>query len=346
MNTIIRELTLCVGMSLSLAGCFSNTPEVTSLRSGSAEADKSARDAKDALKKSANQQKNKTCLQLVGGTPTNAHPEVGFIYTGDDNTGETCSGTFLSDTTMITASHCLQDTATGGARYISGDVVDLSGDKFSATVNSGIPAIKAFIGAPSLTIGKPELADRLQDREKDIAILVFPSGTFKNKAKILNKPLVANKELTLVGYGRITAPGYSEDTPGESIKIKRVGTNRLAQMDSKLRAEFNPDSYIIAGNASSDGKTESAQAVLGHGDSGGPLFLGQELAAIASSGNVNSDSVKPFVNNAESLSFFASLQSTFARQFLANAIAGGAVITFADDALKSSEQSLNIDCSP
>jgi hypothetical protein len=346
MNTIIRDLTMCVGMSLSLGGCFSNTPEVTSLRSGSAEADKSARDAKDVLKKSANPQKKKTCLQLVGGTQTNAHPEVGFIYTGDDGAGSICSGTFLSDTTMITASHCLQDIATGGARYISGDVIDLSGDKFSATVNSGIPAIKAFIGAPSLTIGKPELADRLQDHERDIAILLFPSGTFKNAAKILNKPLVANKELTLVGYGAITAPGYTDDKSGEPIQIKRVGTNRLAQMDPKFRAGFNPDFYIISGNASSDGETKSSQAVIGKGDSGGPLFLGQGLAAIASAGNVNPDSVKPFVNNAESLSFFASLQSTFARQFLANAIAGGAVITFADDATTSSEQSLNVDCSP
>ena len=346
MNNIIRELALCVGMSLSLAGCFSNTPEVTSLRSGSAEADKSARDAKDVLKKSANPQKKKTCLQLVGGTPTNAHPEVGFIYTGDDRTGRICSGTFLSDTTMITASHCLQDIANGGARYISGDVIDLSGDKFSATVNRGIPAIKAFIGAPSLTIGKPELADSLQDHEKDIAILVFPSGTFKNTAKILNKPLVTNQELTLVGYGDITAPGYAEDKPEDRIHIKRIGTNRLPEIDPKLRAEFNPEMYIISGNASSDGKTESSHAVLGKGDSGGPLFLGQGLAAIASAGNVNADSAKPFFNNAESLSFYASLQSTFARQFLANAIAGGAVITFADDAPKSSEQSLSVDCSP
>ena len=348
MKTKIRELTMCVGvsLSLSLAGCNSNTPQVTSLRTGSATADKKARDAEDALKKSASQQKKKTCLQLVGGTPTNAHPEVGFIYTGDEHTGSICSGTFLSDSTMITASHCLQDIATGGVRYISGDVIDLSGEKFSATVNSGIPAIKAFIGAPSLTIGKPELTDHLQDHEKDIAVLLFPNGTFKNTAKILNKPLVANKELTLVGYGAITVPGYTEDKSEESIQIKRVGTNRLAQIEPKFRAEFNPDIYIVSGNASSDGKTESSQAALGEGDSGGPLFLGQGLAGIASAGGVNPDSVKPFVNNSESLSFFASLQSTFARQFLANAIAGGAVITFADDAPKSSEQSLSVDCSP
>ncbi|MBM4251811.1 MAG: S1 family peptidase [Deltaproteobacteria bacterium] len=311
-------------MSGALA-CVPNTRE-ENLRSGSKVA---------SVNNKQQQPEKKKCLGVVGGAPTVEHPQVGFIFQTDKRFRSGCTGTFLSDTTMLTASHCLTDSPDGGMLYIPGDAIDLGQANIEASLGRGVPAVKAFIGAPSLTKDKPKVKG-LDDHERDIAVLVFPSGTFKSFASILSTPLTEDQDLTLVGYGDTVAPNYS---PGPSappappapspLEVKRSGTNRLAKMAREMRAEFHPDFYFVVGDASSNGETNNGKAVVGYGDSGGPLLLKQLVAAVASAGGIAPPEFKPYINNAESFSAYVSLQSTFAKEFLQRAIDGGATMNFA-----------------
>jgi hypothetical protein len=270
----------------------------------------------------------KNCLGVVGGAPTTEYPQVGFVFQTDKRFRGGCTGTFLSDTTMLTASHCLVDTPDGGMLYIPGEAVDLRPENINGSIAKGIAAVKAFIGAPTLTKEKAKVTG-LDDHERDIAVLVFPPGTFKAFASVLTTPLTEDQELTLVGYGETVAPKYSPAPPPASpLEVKRAGTNRLAKMEKEMRAEFHPDFYFVVGDASSDGQTNNKRAVLGYGDSGGPMLVKQVVAAVASAGGVSPAEFKPYINNAESFSAYVSLQSTFAKEFLQRAIDGGASMNF------------------
>ncbi|MBM4252295.1 MAG: trypsin-like serine protease [Deltaproteobacteria bacterium] len=327
LNSLVSTFALTFAVSnCVLCGCHRFQPEqqksVTSVIENS-NARSGVGSSRDGLEKPS---ADKNCLGIVGGAPTVEFPNVGLI----GNVDGFCTATILSDNTMLTASHCLEDTPTGDVVYFPGsnyDQVSLQND-----VDRTIPPLKAIIGSRALTNKNvaPYTDGDLSEAGKDIAILIFPAGTFTTVTKIVQAPLTPNQEVSLVGFGETNAPLSQNNTPKEISLIKRYGKNRIASTPAEYRQQFGSDLYLVLGDGSSDGKTQTNTATAGHGDSGGPLIVGNTVAAVATSGGNLPPEVRPYFKNAEAVSTFASLGSAFARRFLSEAIAAGAKISFID----------------
>jgi len=159
-----------------------------------------------------------------------------------------CTGTFISDSTFITAAHCVTDDS--GRMH----GVYLSRNKVQSTK----------------VIWHPKWQGRSDNHTHDLALVIFPSGTARKFAKIY--PHVARKgdKITIVGYGGSRVqPGLSEAI------LKRVGTNTLLGLASD-------GSLLFKGPPFPDGKPNNAG--IAPGDSGGPLFINGQIVGTTRGG--------------------------------------------------------------
>lgn len=312
-----------------VAGCEQSETKARESRGGRVSPDAKVtakdKDARGADAKSKS--KKKSCLNLVGGSLTDEEPYVALLLAPIDNGVSICTGTWVSDSTMITASHCLWDTKDGKARYIPGTGMIISGDSGTEAMNRGIAAELVILGAPEKTLGRPEVKGEMDDSIRDIAVAIFPENTAPAYVPVLENPLSSSDNLLLVGYGDIKAPAAGPEDPKSSADARRrKGNNRLSSISAELRAQFSKDFYIVDGEALSDGNTATNRAIVGHGDSGGPMLAGNALAGVAVLGLTTPESVLPYVNGATGMGFHASLQSTFAKDLLRKAEKQGAKI--------------------
>lgn len=270
--------------------------------------------------------RKKLCSNLVGGELTKSYPYVGLLLAKLKNGFSTCSGTWVSDNTMITASHCVWETPSGDSTFIAG-----TGDIFSIksgqdALKQGIKSTQVIIGSPVKTIGKPNSENKLSEGVRDIAILIFPPNTAPAYISVLERKIHADDDLTLVGYGDINTPGASDEFKNQVDARRRKGSNRLSQMDTELRSQFSPDYYIVDGDSTSDGNQDTGRAVIGHGDSGGPLLVGDTIGGVAVLTLTTPEEVKSYVNGATGIGFHASLNSKFALELMKQAEEAGAKI--------------------
>ena len=227
---------------------------------------------------------------------------------------------------MITASHCVWDTASGDIIFVPG-----TGDLFTMksgqeALTQGIASTQVIIGSPIKTIGNPRTANKLSEGVRDIAILIFPPNTAPAYISLLERTIDVDDDLTLVGYGDTNTPGASTELKNPVDARRRKGSNRLSRMDAELRSQFSVDYYIVDGDSTSSGEQDTGRAVVGHGDSGGPLLIGETLGGVAVLTLTTPEEVKSYVNGATGIGFYASLHSTFAQQLLQRSEEAGAKI--------------------
>jgi V8-like Glu-specific endopeptidase len=190
-----------------------------------------------------------------------------------------CTGTFVSSTTLITAAHCVDNTPTGGVGLNT-----------------------AHLGSyPSTTAGYQELVDslvkpvkamRLTDTEahpelsaQDVAVVVFPHGTAAAISRLLLRAPKKGEAITIVGYGM--GSSTDEDDASDRTLLKRVGYNTVKEdaTSSFLWTLLTGGMVITAGpNTTVTDQTNGQNATTAPGDSGGPLYIEQALAALTHGG--------------------------------------------------------------
>ena len=279
---------------------------------------------------------NRECLALVGGNVSKDEPQTALLIGNlRGNNYTICSGTWVSDTTMITASHCLEDTETGGMSYVPGAGEIVTASDIELLLESSVKPIKAIIGAPEFTIDRFDQTAFAEGMHRDLAVLVFPPRTAPAYVPVLERAVKPEEELTIVGYGAINVPGAGQRLSANEIDIRRRrGKNTLIPEPKledpgfeQLQAYLQYNLYNIKGAAVSDGQTETTEAVIGQGDSGGPMLVGSALSGVAVVGGVIPFRLRRFLDGATGIGHVAPLNSSFATSLMKTAEDKGARIS-------------------
>lgn len=196
------------------------------------------------------------CFKIINGiAPDNGVTAV--VPLENKTAGGLCTGTFLGDNVVITAAHCMDNTALGGMTLSNGTAP-------TAMVHGGLVGENA------------SSANQSARPLKDIAILIFADNTSTSWRKITTEEPEAGDLFAVAGYGE-TQFLSSEGTDGKV----RYGYNTVESIDvaqAILRYEAP---------ASHSGIAAGQESISGRGDSGGPLIniLDNGIFALTSGGD-------------------------------------------------------------
>jgi hypothetical protein len=190
-----------------------------------------------------------SALDIVNGIETEDYESVIQL----DIDGYTCTATAVSDSIVITAEHC---------------------------VSSSVGKRIGFESARAL--------DFVFSREVDVAVILFPKNTFKIYAQLGSVYPAPGDILTLVGYGQ---SNYVENNVPDGKK--RMGCNRLegfAVRDTyTITHQETAGDYLHYRSLTKVRAKPGLEAMTGRGDSGGPIFIGDQLIGVVSFGGTRSE---------------------------------------------------------
>jgi hypothetical protein len=141
----------------------------------------------------------------------------------------------------------------------------------------------------------------------DLAIVNFPARTAPAISPIASQTPELGSPFVIVGYGNnenfFTADGNSQG--GNGSGVKRFGSNELQLVDDGM--------LVFAGIPSKDLQAAPGELVSsGSGDSGGPMFVGNQIVGVTSGGGL---AVVPS-GETISISRYVDLNSDVSRAFL------------------------------
>lgn len=178
-----------------------------------------------------------------------------------------CTGTFVSDRIILTASHCAK-----------GEVDEVG---FVKDANVSYKAQK-----PTRVFRNVKWIDGGEDRNKyDLALLEFAEPLSKTWLKIRSTPAQTGDAITIVGFGVVNMKNRS------GADRKRMGENVI-----KNRAEG-----VLAFEGVASGDTlDGTNAASGDGDSGGPMLIDGDLVGVTSNGVLKEDTKISFYTDLHS----------------------------------------------
>lgn len=199
---------------------------------------------------------------IVTTPDTDEFPAVVNVINYNDPESGYCTGTFISDSVLLTAAHCMQNAT-------------------PANVKVG------EISSVSLYVNQNFKVNSDDKSTYDLALVLFPRNTSQDHIKISDYVMQGNEKITMVGFGH---SDYSWDNTQQTYipsncsnpKIKRVGFNSFWNIpEAKERGVFwttgnTRNRYIGNGNGE--------VAATAPGDSGGPLIYEEKLVGVCSSG--------------------------------------------------------------
>jgi hypothetical protein len=266
--------------------------------------------ASDAVEKTDGEASCKAAkrgLELANGVETGAFPAVVRIGRRIGTNGlSLCTGVFVSSTTLLTAAHCIDDTPNGGIMLLPGETLD-------ATLAGATVAVRAFAAGPTGSNIDSSDPAALAD---DIAVVEFAQPVSTAFTPVATERPSAGTPATLVGYGITTLEGQPVN-PDEDHR-KRAGGNVVINP----LVEGHPQIFTGGQTAAASAAANGGAAFGEHGDSGGPLLVGGEIAGVLSlSGVGERDGETVYFNT------YTDLNGTAGRNFLAAAAAAGFALT-------------------
>ncbi|NBQ52607.1 MAG: hypothetical protein EBU49_03375 [Proteobacteria bacterium] len=251
-NKIVFSKLVQISLTVALAACTNQVVEKAGRPSG--------------LRNSSNGQ----CLKIVNGIVVdNVRAVVSLKITNQDGSlAGNCTGTFLGDNVVLTASHCTENTATGNMELADGT-------KAVAMVEGWTVEDKKEDQAATENGGENELswAKHLNRKSRDIAVLIFPSGTSSSWRNIAPNPPKVGDTITIAGYGK-TSWNQNDNSDGNV----RHGSNSIDYLSSK-------DGLLIYQSAVGPQPTAGQDSTSAPGDSGGPVLYEEGVVAVISSGS-------------------------------------------------------------
>ncbi len=151
-----------------------------------------------------------------------------------------CTATTVSDNTVITAGHCVSE--------------------------GGQVCVAASASSPRVCSNKVYTPTewKRQAWESDIAVAIFPDGTFKYFFEVAKEDVQKGQSIVMVGFSK-----YSISAQDQGKGSKRWGRN--------IVGSFQPGNVIITTYGSSADKV-----AVNPGDSGGPMFHECKLVGVTS----------------------------------------------------------------
>ena len=260
------------------------------------------------------------CLAIAGGSPDeNRHPNVGVIgFDVDGPSGPlppfaVCTAFVALESVMITAGHCFQV-----APHASWAVTLQPGSPSNPVVAPGtypddlpFPILPAVIYAQQVLV-HPAYGQG-HDRANDVALLLFPEGTFADVTPVMlpfERQLevlafqggLRGTDFTLVGYGAVPI-----DRTTEQVAIQ--GFRKVASAPFQ---GLTPELLILQETFEATGAGATCS-----GDSGGPQFLGGTNLALSPVGGLNNHGAPC----ATGTHFFQRLDTPTIREFLSQHVA-------------------------
>lgn len=247
-KTVFSKL-VQISLTVALAACTNQVFEKAGRPSG--------------LRNSSNGQ----CPKILNGIVVdNVRAVVNLkINNQDGSEGGSCTGTFLGDNAVLTASHCTENTATGNVELPDGT-------KAVAMVRGWTVEDKKEDQAATENGSGTELSNaQYFDRtSRDIAVLIFPSGTSSSWRNIAPNPPKVGDTIMIAGYGDTS---FQNDNNDGNV---RYGSNRI---------DFLKDGLLIFESAAGTHPTAGQDSTNGHGDSGGPVLYEEGVVGVISKGD-------------------------------------------------------------
>lgn len=220
-------------------------------------------------------------------------PAVVAIYQPESD--GLCTGTFISDSLLLTAAHCTEMFYADSSGVVDGQlhVIQIN-DLQSADVKLLASSVKI--------IRDPRWEEAGAGVNNfDLALIRFPAKTWGTQAAISKNSAEVGDEVEMYGYGQNTDDGdYS------SSGVFRKGFNVIESIDGGFIAFRG-----VASNGVLGGNGTFASA--GQGDSGGPLFVDGKIVGVVSGGQSPS-AFDEYVTN-----YYIDLHSNEAQEFLSYA---------------------------
>ncbi len=228
--------------------------------------------------------------QITNGV-TIEDDEMGYVVKVkayfDGSHAQSCTATFVSDSTLITAAHCI-------------DSLGATTNRVEITRGNGLGALSRLI------FRHPEYYYR--GALNDVAVIVFEDKTSDQWIPVANVYPRAGDAIELVGYGK-----FNHFERGDGVK--RKGTNQIELVNTRINfnAESKPSNATF-------GPGENAGNSLG--DSGGPMFdqVTGRLVGVASTVDSTTNL------QAQLHCHYANLQLSKHMQFLRSTLSRGAKI--------------------
>lgn len=237
---------------------------------------------------------NQSNLAITNGAPAsfNELPAIVKIFRREENLEPVlCTGTFVSQTQILTAAHC------GGDRdHPIFEIVwtSLNGDFISTSSND-------FIKHPLYTPGH-------SIQPNDIAIITIdrPSESVPDPLVLATNPVAQGQTVSLVGFGDNKNENKDGKLSGTGAGIKRIGAN-------KIYAATHGGLLIVSGDPGGCDTSENS-SVTGNGDSGAPLLVDGNIAGTTIGGGILA--AKEGQTCPKSVSYFTNLQLEINLTFL------------------------------
>ena len=219
-----------------------------------------------------------------------------------------CTGTAISSSVLLTAAHCVYDETKVNVLEIFWIV-----DAFSKPVYDAKKTLITGTATAHPNFKVPVPASY----PYDIAAINFPQGTFKNFAMVSTVPARVGDEVTLVGYGYNGGPVVGREF-GKSKIFDVINDKSTVPKESAFPEDLFRDwystMYWLKVKKNSVGISGTVP-----GDSGGPLFLNNQLVGILRGGSavyksddngIVNDSIYANILNPSNLVFLDELRKS------------------------------------